>query len=128
MKSTNNGNKNQCSNDVGPLGREKLLNDNSVPGTHNQMSQSWSPNTVDVRGARLFRFRRPNGTGFYWKAEMALNGNRLHRRFEDELHARAWLSLAFQPFTSAGSIDREELNAPFRAECSRIASASLSMA
>jgi hypothetical protein len=128
MKITNNGNKIQSSNDVGLVGHERPLNDDSVPGTRKRVSQGWSTNTVDVRGARLFRFKRPNGGGFYWTAEMALNGNRLHRRFEDELHARAWLSLAFQPFTSASSVDREELNAPFRAECSRITSASLSMA
>jgi hypothetical protein len=127
MKTNNNGNQNQSSSDIGPVSRERLKNGDSIPGNHKQVSRGWSPNTVDVRGARLFRFKRPNG-GFYWKAEMALNGDRLHRRFEDELHARAWLSLAFQPFTSAGSVDREELNAPFRAECSRIASASMASA
>jgi hypothetical protein len=121
MKIHNNGNKHQSANDVGPVSDERKLNDDSVAGTPRQVSRGWSPNTVDVRGARLFRFRRPNGCGFYWKAEMALNGDRLHRRFEDELHARAWLSLAFQPFTSSGSIDHEELNAPFRAEWSRTA-------
>jgi hypothetical protein len=118
MKTSNNGDKNQSTHDVGPVSRERPLNEDALSGTSKQVSRGWSPNTVDVRGARLFRFRRPSG-GFYWKAEMALNGDRLHRRFEDELHARAWLSLAFQPFTSAGSVDREELNAPFRAEWSR---------
>jgi hypothetical protein len=128
MKISENGNRNQSSSDVGPVTRERRLNDDSVPGTHKQVSQGLPPSTVDVRGARLFRFKRPNGGGFYWKAEMALNGNRLHRRFENELHARAWLALAFQPFTSAGSIDREELNAPFRAQNSRIPFASLARA
>jgi hypothetical protein len=127
MKISNNGNTNQSPRDAGTVSRERLLNDEPVPGTQKQPSRGGSPSTVDVRGARLFRFRRPNG-GFYWKAEMALNGDRLHRRFEDELHARAWLSLAFQPFTSSGSIDREELNAPFRAECSRNAYGSMARA
>jgi hypothetical protein len=127
MKISNIGNKNQSSHDVATVSCERPLKDDPAPGAQKQPSRGWSPNIVDVRGARLFRFRRPTG-GFYWKAEMALNGDRLHRRFADELHARAWLSLAFQPFTSSGSIDREELNAPFRAECSRAAYASMARA
>ena len=69
-----------------------------------------------VRGARLFRIRHPEG-GFHWEAETVLNGTLVQRRFEYELHARAWLLQATQPLSMQGSFDLEELNGRFRAAC-----------
>lgn len=84
-------------------------------GSRNPIAE-WTRVPARIRGARLFRFRRPDG-GHYWEAEVMLNGKLVQRPFETELHARAWLFAAAQPHLPQDSFDFEELNGAFRAAC-----------
>ena len=87
MKTNNGGRKNQSSGAVSPVSRERQLDFEPVPGSQGKVSKGWS-HDIDFSGARLFRFKRPNGDGFYWKAEMGSSGFRVGLRSENALVER----------------------------------------
>jgi hypothetical protein len=93
---------------------EETPDGNQGHGSRSPLPEGWRRLPTGLRGSRLYRVARPDGTAAYWEGEMPLNDERVRRRFASELQARAWLHLATEPRVMLDSVDSEEIHESVR--------------
>ena len=108
------GNSIETSNDTAPLGDERQSKDPFLQNALHPLAVDCQELSTGLHETRLFRIALPDGGGFYWEAEVILNGKLERRRFAGELHARTWLIIAVEPPFTQNSFDIEDINGPLR--------------
>jgi hypothetical protein len=108
------GNSIETLNDTVPSGDAGQSEDPFPQSALHPLPVDWQELATGLHETRLFRIARPDGGGFYWEAEVILNGKLERRRFAGELHARTWLIIAVEPPFTQNSFDIEDINGPLR--------------
>src|ERR1035441_5507238 len=106
------GRRKETSNDPAPLGDERQSKDPFLQNALHPLAVDCQELSTGLHETRLFRIALPDGGGFYWEAEVILNGKLERRRFAGELHARTWLIIAVEPPFTQNSLDIEDINGP----------------